>query len=150
MPSQSLNFDVAGTPIPQGSMVSNGRGRGLRYTNDKELKNWRHLLIEEMRRLKPDDWNTEGVLTVSAVFRFKRPKSHFGTGRNSAQLKATAPEFHTVKPDTDKLARSVGDSVEASGLCKGDQQIVSWNTCKRWVIGDESPGVLLTITTVTP
>jgi len=150
MPSQSLNFDVAGTPIPQGSMVSNGRGRGLRYSNDKKLKEWRYLLIEEMRRIKPEDWNADGVITVSAVFRFNRPKSHFGTGRNSAQLKGSAPEFHTVKPDLDKLERSISDSAEQSGLCKGDQQIVSWNACKRWVIGNEPPGVLLTITSVTP
>ena len=151
MPSQSMTFDVIGIPVPQGSMVSNGHGRGLRYSNDKPLKMWRNQLISEMVDNRPEDWDPNGALTVSAVFRFVRPKSHFGTGRNAGVLKPSAPEFHMVKPDGDKLLRSVFDSVAQAGLAgRGDQSIVSANTTKRWVIGDEPPGVLLTINSVSP
>ena len=60
-------------------MVSNGYKRGLRYTNDKVLKLWRNQLISELANAKPDDWDKQGAVSVSAVFRFERPKYHFGT-----------------------------------------------------------------------
>jgi crossover junction endodeoxyribonuclease RusA len=79
------------------------------------------------------------------VFRFTRPKGHYGTGKNANRLKVSAPDFHLVKPDADKLQRAIGDSIEQSGLVRGDQQIVNWSVSKRWCVGTEVPGVLLTI-----
>ena len=38
-------------------------------------------------------------------FRFVRPKSHYGTGRNAKKLKPSAPPHHTQKPDATKLLR---------------------------------------------
>ena len=145
MPSQSMTFDVIGTPVPQGSVVPNRYGRGVRYCNDKTLKPWRAQIINEMVNHRPDDWDQSGAMAISAVFRFNRPKSHFGTGRNSEILKDKAPEFHVVKCDLDKCIRAVGDSLTESGLCNDDGQVVSWTAAKRYVIGDEPPGVTLTI-----
>lgn len=140
----AFSVDVVGLPTPQGSMVSNGYKRGLRYTNDKVLKLWRNQLISELANAKPDDWDKQGAVSVSAVFRFERPKYHFGTGRNAGVLKASAPEFHIVKPDLDKVTRSLGDSIEMAGLCP-DQAIVSWNVIKRYCTDNEAPGVLVTL-----
>jgi len=139
-----FSVDVVGLPTPQGSMVSNGHKRGLRYTNDKVLKLWRNQLITELANAKPDEWDKQGAVSVSAVFRFERPKYHFGTGRNEGTLKPSAPEFHIVKPDLDKVTRSLGDSIEMAGLCP-DQAIVSWNVAKRYCADNESPGVLVTL-----
>ena len=125
-------------------MVSNGYKRGLRYTNDKILKLWRNQLITELVNAKPNDWDSSGPVSISAIFRFVRPQYHFGTGRNSGVLKASAPEFHIVKPDLDKCLRALGDSAQMAGLCP-DQAIVSWNAAKRYCIDDEPPGVLITL-----
>tara|TARA_A100001201_G_scaffold96758_1_gene83571 strand:- start:391 stop:849 length:459 start_codon:yes stop_codon:yes gene_type:complete len=140
----AFTVDVIGMPVPQGSMVSNGFKKGLRYSNDEQLKSWRNQVISELAKAKPDGWDKSGAVSVSAVFRLLRPQGHYGTGRNAGVLKASAPEFHTVKPDLDKLCRSCGDSIEAAGLCR-DQQIVAWHVAKRYCIDDEPPGALITI-----
>lgn len=136
---------VEGVPVPQGSMISNGAGRGMRHSNAAKLRPWRYNIISMLNRHCPKDWNPSAPLTVCAVFRFTRPQGHYGTGRNANRLKASAPDFHVTKPDLDKLQRSIGDAIEQSGLARGDQQITNWSVAKRWCLADEVPGVLLTL-----
>ena len=140
-----LTVFIEGVPVPQGSLVSNGAGRGLRHSNEGKLKPWRYQIVSMLTRQRPADWDPSAPVTVCAVFRFPRPQGHYGTGKNSNKLKPSAPEFHTVKPDADKAARALGDAIEQSGLVRGDQQITCWNVAKRWCVGDEAPGVLLTV-----
>ena len=141
----ALTVDIHGIPVAQGSMVSNGPGRGLRHSNDKELKPWRYLVSQTIAQARPKDWDPSKPLSVTATFRFPRPQSHFGTGRNANTLKPNAPDAHFVKPDLDKAQRSIGDAIEAAGLVRGDQQITSWNVQKRYCSPVETPGVLLTL-----
>jgi Holliday junction resolvase RusA-like endonuclease len=141
----AFTVDIEGLPIPQGSLVSNGFGRGLRHSNDAKLKPWRYTVVEAINRARPTDWSSAVPCSVTATFRFPRPQGHFGTGRNSGELRGSAPFHHIVKPDADKLIRALGDGIEASGLLRGDQQIVSWNISKRYCVGEEVPGVLLTM-----
>ena len=136
---------VEGIPVPQGSLVSNGFGRGLRHSNDKSLKPWRYNVITALNTAKPQNWDPSLPISLTATFRFARPQSHFGTGKNRGCLKPSAPAWHTVKPDGDKLLRALCDGIEQSGLARGDQQICQINAEKRWCVGDETPGVLLTL-----
>jgi Holliday junction resolvase RusA-like endonuclease len=136
---------VEGIPIAQGSLISNGLGRGLRHSNEPKLKPWRYAVVNAINASRPQNWDPSLPLSVTATFRFPRPAAHYGTGRNSTALKPASPTHHIVKPDLDKLTRALGDSIEASGLLRGDQQIVSWNISKRYCLGDETPGVLLTL-----
>lgn len=48
---------------------------------------------------------------VATSFRFyyARPAIHFGTGKNAAILKDSAPAFKTTKPDESKLIRCIED-----------------------------------------
>lgn len=140
----AFTIDVEGLPVPQGSLVSNGFGKGLRHSNQAQLKPWRYQVVEMINRHRPADWDPAMPLSVIATFRFQRPAGHYGTGSNKGKLKASAPQYHLVKPDLDKLQRAIGDAIEASGLVRGDQCICRWNVDKRYVIGDEPPGVLLT------
>jgi len=50
-------------------------------------------------------------LMVQVIFYFQRPKTHFGTGRNAGKLKASAPRWHTKKPDKDNLEKMVYDAL---------------------------------------
>lgn len=63
-----------------------------------------------------------GLVEVGIVFFRKRPKNHYGTGRNERLLKDTAPAAPGVTPDWDKLARSVGDAL--IGYCYTDDSVV--------------------------
>ena len=141
----ALTVNIDGLPIPQGSMVSNGAGRGLRHSNHVKLKPWRYTVVSAILGAKPKDWDPSLPVSVTATVRFPRPQSHYGTGRNADTLKPSAPTHHAVKPDIYKVARALGDGIEESGLVRGDQQITSWNIAKRYTVGDEAPGVLLTL-----
>lgn len=62
------------------------------------------------------------VIVRSLVFRFERPKSHFGTGRNEGCLKPSAPMRHTAKPDIDNLIKFLFDC--ANGIVFYDDKQV--------------------------
>ena len=141
----ALTVNIDGLPVPQGSLVSNGAGRGLRHSNHARLKPWRYTVVSAILAAKPKDWDPSLPVSVTATVRFPRPQSHYGTGRNADTLKPSAPIHHIVKPDLDKACRAIGDGIEESGLVRGDQQIVSWNIAKRYTVDDEAPGVLLTL-----
>ena len=146
----ALTVDVHGIPVSQGSMVSNGYGRGMRHSNAAKLKPWRSQVISELLAHKPKDWDPAQPISVTATFRLPRPATHYGTGRNRDKLKASAPEHHITKSDLDKLLRAVFDAVEQSGLARGDQQICSVNAAKRYCIEPEPPGVLITLISFNP
>ena len=150
--NNTIEIEVVGQPIPQGSLTSAGRrGRtfgggynygGLRYTNDALLKEWRSRVIVALADAAPDDWNQNAPLYVSAHFRFVRPKSHFGV----KGLRPSAPQHKATKPDLDKLTRGIGDSIEQSGIARNDSQIVRWTVSKMWTDDQQPPGVRLIVT----
>jgi Holliday junction resolvase RusA-like endonuclease len=140
--NNAFTCNVIGLPVSQGSLVARGFGPGLRYQNDASLKLWRHMVISEVRDAKPEGWNPRAAVSCTMTFRFPRNKGHFN--RHGALL-PSAPAHKATKPDLDKCARAVFDSLEQAGLILNDSQIISVNAEKRWALPDESPGVLLTV-----
>lgn len=77
-----------------------------------------------------------GALRVELLFWVRRPKGHYGSGRNANVVKASAPRFPTVKPDLLKLARGIEDAM--TGIVYGDDaQIVTEVLRKRYTGGAE-------------
>jgi len=72
-----------------------------------------------------------GALFVKFEFVFKRPKSHYGTGRNKDKLKKSAPVFCNVVQDFDNLEKFVCDAMNTV-IYGDDRQIVQSMTWKRW------------------
>lgn len=60
-----------------------------------------------------------------------RPKNDYGTGRNVGNLKASAPHYHTKKPDLDNLAKFLKDCLNKM-FYKDDKQIVSMKCRKEY------------------
>jgi Holliday junction resolvase RusA-like endonuclease len=93
-----------------------------------------------------------GPVRMSVIFRFKRPANHYrrdGTLKplNASLSSATsreAPQFHCVKPDLDKVERSTKDALSRLAY-EDDARIVAANGNKRWCVGDERPGALITV-----
>ena len=82
-----------------------------------------------------------GPVRLSLVFIFTRPAGHF---RKNGTLKPSAPTYHAVKPDGSKLLRSTEDAL--TGLAfEDDARIVGCIWDKRYAIGDERPGALITV-----
>jgi Holliday junction resolvase RusA-like endonuclease len=102
-------FFVPGIPRPGGSK----KGFYIKKIN-------RVVVTEDCTRSK--DWRNsvawaaseaietplDGPLEVHFTFLLTRPKNHFG----ARGLKASAPAYPTVKPDTTKLIRSTEDAMK--------------------------------------
>jgi crossover junction endodeoxyribonuclease RusA len=129
-------------PAPQGSKRHVGHGRMVEAS--KRVKPWRNAVAlsaqQQMREQKCD--LITSACNVSVVFRFKRPKSHFTT---NGQLKAAAPKHCIVKRnDIDKCCRSTLDALSET-VFADDCLVVSLNADKRYCIGTEPPGALITV-----
>lgn len=111
---KTISFFVPGIPQPGGSK------RGFQHKHTKRI-----IITEDNKKSKP--WRDSVMAAAMAVhkgellrgpvgivitFVFPRPKGHFGSGKNAARLKASAPKRHTVKPDATKLMRSTEDALK--------------------------------------
>lgn len=135
-----ITFTVPGEAVPQGSMTAFKAGDKLRvvHKNPKGLTAFRSDCRAAADRASAP-YLEQGAVQLSATFVLSRPKSHFGSGRNSDVLKPGAPEWHTgQRPDADKLMRSLGDAL--TGVCwKDDGQLARILIVKRFTREGEAP-----------
>jgi Holliday junction resolvase RusA-like endonuclease len=103
-----ISITINGNPKPQ------ARPRFVKRNSfvtvyDKSKQDKKDFLTEtdEVSPLEP----FESPTSVEIVFAFKRPKAHYGSGRNANKLKPSAPKFHTKKPDIDNLQKFVFDAL---------------------------------------
>ena len=116
-----IEFAVEGRAVPQGShTVMRGR---LIQVNSAKHKAWRRQLLLAAVAARPPDWDSSKAKVVEAVFGFKRPKSHL---TKAGGLRKGAPEAMWMRPDLDKLARSVGDALTDALVVNDDSQITRW------------------------
>ena len=120
--SNTVAFEAVGEPAPQGS--KRHVGHGIMVESSKKLKPWRDTVTAAAREAH-DGAPIVGPVCVGVAFRFRRPQSHYGTGRNAATLKPSAPESPCTRatPDVDKLARGVLDALVAAGVLGDDAQV---------------------------
>ena len=141
---------VIGIPAPQGS--KRHVGHGIMIENSKRVKPWRQDVKEAALNHYQGEVIDQAV-EIEIIFMFARPKSHFGTGKNSRKLKPSAPVFVTSKGigDIDKLQRSTYDALsESSGgnVLKDDSLIVQNRNSKRYCVAGENPGAKIIIRTL--
>lgn len=137
-----MRITVYGKPITQGSKI---RTRwSMRDSNGDTLDPWRDNVRSQAMHalvLTPEPFplgftspfGTNPVI-VNITFTFARPSTHYGTGRNSEQVKASAPPFpssHAIG-DIDKLARACLDALTDAGTWKDDSQVVELHAEKVW------------------
>jgi crossover junction endodeoxyribonuclease RusA len=135
-----MEFFVPGVPVAQGS--KRHVGRGILVESAKQLGPWREAVINAALNVLTQEVFF-GPVRLQLVFRFPRPKTHYGTGRNAELLKTSAPRFKTSAPDLDKLVRAVGDALTMAGVLRDDALIASLVAVK---IYDDHPGVKVVIT----
>lgn len=143
----SIIIRVHGTPRPQprqrhwakqtkkGDIVSGSHDPG---TADE----WKALIREVAADDVPKS-RLVGGISVTAIFMFQRPKSHFGTGRNADRLKPKAPKYHVQRPDRDNCEKALTDTLSKMGFWKDDDQVCAGEIKKDWVI--DHPGVWVRI-----
>jgi Holliday junction resolvase RusA-like endonuclease len=115
---------VLGEPQPQGSktiVARKGRRPVVREDNP-DTKPWRQAVAVAALQAMAGRPLRDGPLRLRAVFVFKRPAGHWGTGRNEGRLKPSAPLYVRTRPDVDKLLRAIGDAL--SGIVWRDDALV--------------------------
>lgn len=140
-----MTITVYGIPQPGGSkraFVIPGTNRASVTDDNPKAKDWKTSVkwaaVES--GMKP----LAGPLELTIDFYFPRPKGHFGTGKNENVLKASAPIFHTVKPDATKCTRSTEDAL--TGIAwSDDTQVAVQTVSKRYVVPGELPGAVIRI-----
>lgn len=146
---ERLTFHVYGHPEPAGSKrafpVMRKSGVGVAVTDDNpKARGWKdavgfeaaHAMMRAGGPARGADFDPapnlfNGPLGLSVVFTLARPKGHFGTGRNFASIRASAPHWPTVKPDCTKLLRAVEDALTGV-VWRDDAQVVEQAVSKRY------------------
>lgn len=141
-----MNFWIPGDPKAQPRPRAQGIKNGSRqfthiYTPDKQTKPWREAIRLALVKNKTQAFENASVF-VTLWFNFRRPKSHFRTGKFGHLLRNSAPELHKQKPDVDNLAKLVLDELQKGGLLNDDSHVVKLTTLKTW---SAQPGCLVVI-----
>jgi len=115
------------------------------HQGSDKLMSWRELLGISAKMAWRED-PVSGPVSLNCLFLFQRPKTHYGTGKNSMTLKPSAPMSHIQKPDNDKLLRAVEDAL--TGIVYIDDcQVDDAHSAKRWAELGEMPGAIVIINT---
>jgi Holliday junction resolvase RusA-like endonuclease len=151
-----LQFTAVGEPAPQGSkrIGRNRAGRPIILDdNDAKKTTWRETIHHAALFAMREDRYTADLafvpVAVTVVFYFERRSGDYGTGRNAGVVKEKAPNLKTSKPDVDKLARAVLDSLTTAGVVVDDAQVAQLTVRKQYAPrGSGAPaGALITVET---
>jgi crossover junction endodeoxyribonuclease RusA len=141
--SRSIVLDVRGDPKAQPRPRAFAFKGHVRVYDAGTAEGWKSLIAEAWRKSAPAGLTLSGPVRVDAHFEFRRPKSHYRTGKHSAELRPDAPNWHTLKPDRDNLDKSLLDALTQCGaLC--DDAIVCHGEVSK--VYGEHPGATITVT----
>jgi Holliday junction resolvase RusA-like endonuclease len=116
---------------------------------NKNLKPWKAAVQEAAREQLPQWWEgpLEGPVYLALIFVRRRPKGHYGKGRNANILNAVGKrnQHPTTAPDTTKLTRGLEDAL--TGIAwRDDAQVVTQVCCKRYAELHEGERVIVEVT----
>lgn len=126
----AFEVTVYGAPAPQGSKSpkrNQTTGRIQMVESSKKVKPWRADVVAAALQARGRGWQPlTGALAAEMVFTLTRPKSHFGSGRNSERVLPSKPERPLGVPDLSKLARSTEDALTTAGIYRDDALVVEY------------------------
>jgi len=139
-----LRIRVVGTPAPQGS--KRHVGNGVMVEMSKRVRPWRQDVAAAAEQVvRHEEWHPPRSVQIEVTFWFRRPKHHYGTGRNAHQLRERAPEYHAQTPDLDKLVRATLDALKTAGAITDDCTVVRIAADKRWASAEQATGAQIRV-----
>lgn len=155
----AIRFTVYGRPQQRGSkqavlipkrgggwVTKNGRPIVAAKDDNPNSKEWMGQVRDAAAAAFQGEL-IQSTVRVELACYFRRPKSHFRTGKNAHLLRDDAPRYHAGTPDLDKLQRAIGDSLSGVVLCD-DKQIAIWQAQKCWT--NEAERAEVTIERIDP
>ena len=127
--SNTITFRVDGDPAPKGSKRHVGNGRLIE--SSKKLPAWMQAATQEAAKNRPST-PIDAPVSVYMDFYLPRPKR---------------PRYNVpaVKPDADKLARAILDSLEAAGVLTNDSRVTLLRATKHYATDATPPGAEIAI-----
>lgn len=139
-----VTFTVLGRAAQMGSKrIGRIKGRPVILDdNDEQKRNWANAVKCSAFSAMQGRTIIHEPVRLEVVFRFLRPQSHYGSGKNAGRLKASAPQHHTQSPDLDKLVRCLVDALTGV-VWKDDRQVVQLVASREWTEGTECAQVVV-------
>jgi crossover junction endodeoxyribonuclease RusA len=143
--SKRIEFVVYGKPAQMGSKKAFVRGGRAIITDDnsEKRKQWANAVSSVAAEVMRGRDLISSPVQLRALFYFRRPNSHYGSGRNATTLKSSAPELHSQTPDLDKLIRCLGDALTGI-VFRDDALIWSMGISRHWTEKQERAEVEVT------
>jgi Holliday junction resolvase RusA-like endonuclease len=138
----AVSFTVYGVAAPAGSkkaFAHKHTGRIVVTDDSKRSRPWKTDIAKTAAVAMAGRPLLEGALELHILIYMPRPKGHYGTGRNAATLRASAPLWPSVKPDVTKLLRALEDACTGV-VWRDDAQIVVQHATKAY--GDPARAVI--------
>lgn len=98
-----IRLTIPGNPIAKKRPRFARRKKFVAVINDQETEE-SLFLFHVMQQWKGDPIKDK-TIAIHLKYFMKRPKSHYGTGKNAGKLKKSAPVNHFKKPDIDNLVK---------------------------------------------
>lgn len=123
-------LEIPGPPVPWAAKQSSPKS-GHRWIPGRQEEAIGRVIraAKELIDAGGEPFKVGEPLTLAATFHIKRPKGHYGSGRNAGKIK---PQFvkaqPTGKPDLSNLLKLVEDGMVLAGLIPDDDQIVGFIT----------------------
>ena len=109
-----MKIRVYGDPKPQGSKTAKVvNGHVVMWESSKKLPEWRES-VHMACKIASMEYDTPILGPVELRVTFHMPRG-----------KSVTRKYPNTMPDLDKLIRSIGDSLESSGVLSNDGQIVT-------------------------
>lgn len=115
---QSFRVFVPGHPAPQGSKTAFVRGgKAVLVEANRGHKSWRDEVINRARLQMVGLEQFKGPLKIELLFELHRGST-------------VDRQYPNVKPDLDKLSRTIFDALELAGVYRNDSQIIELHARK--------------------
>ncbi len=135
-----IQFTVYGDPKPQPRPRAFSCNGTARVYDPHTAEGWKSAIADAARPHCPRE-PMRGPVDVRLSFQFKRPKTHYRSGKHADQLRDDAPGWHTKKPDCDNISKAALDAMTLLGFWKDDSQVSSLSVVKQY----GEPGMVVTV-----
>lgn len=137
--SSVITFRATGVPKGQPRPRAFARKGRVRVYTPGTAEAWKSQIAEAAKT-----WHglkIEGPIMLTVDFLMPRPRSHF---RRNGDVRPTAPQWHTSRPDLDNLLKAVLDALTTVGVWRDDNEVVEIVSRKRYATETE-PGAIISI-----
>lgn len=131
---------ILGVPLGQPRPRARRLGDRVIIYDPKTAEPWRKAVAYAVRECV--EFPYEEPLDLTLTFYFPRPKSHYGTGKNSGRIKGSAPKHHAQKIDIDNAIKSTLDAMNMV-LYLDDKQVTRVIAQKLWAPRPDQAGLAL-------